>query len=51
MGRDARVGFRKFQESFGLKACREVVRSNDLNFLNGWNVLNRCFDLVFVTAT
>ena len=34
MGRDARVGFRKFQESYRLKEDREFVRLNHLNDLN-----------------
>ena len=51
MGSNARVGFRKFQESFGLKEDREFVRSNDLNFLNGWNVLNEVLRLTTDTTS
>ena len=50
MGSDARVRFRKFQESFGLKAGREFVRLNDSNYLNGRNVLNLDFNSVLSTT-
>jgi len=42
---DADIGIGRVKERFGVTEDHEFIRSNDWNFLNGWNGLNEFLPL------